>query len=76
MCGCLLPVSFPRGAVGCSWHFLFILMEIKKESEKNSFKNTIGVSNGSDPDQARCFNGPDLSPNCLQWLSADVLSRY
>ena len=24
-----------------------------------------------DPDQARCFVGPDLDPNCLQRLSAD-----
>ena len=23
------------------------------------------------PDQARCFVGPDLCPNCLQKLSAD-----
>ena len=36
---------------------------------KNS--NTIKVSNRLDPDQARHFVGPDLSPNCLQRLSAD-----
>ena len=28
-----------------------------------------------DPDQARCFVGPDLGPNCLQRLSADNTSR-
>ena len=38
---------------------------------KNSFRNTIGVSNSLDPDQARHFVPPDLVPNCLQQLSAD-----
>ena len=45
---------------------------------KNSFRNTIRVSNSLDPDQAQHFvgpdlgpNGPDLGPNCLQKLSAD-----
>ena len=36
---------------------------------KNSFRNTIRVSNGLDPDQD--IVGPDLGPNCLQRLSAD-----
>ena len=30
---------------------------------------TLSVSNGLDPDQDRHV-GPDLGPNCLQWLSA------
>ena len=38
---------------------------------KNSFRNTISVSNGLDPDQDRHFVSPDLGPNCLQKLSAD-----
>ena len=38
---------------------------------KNSFRNTIGVSNGLDPDQDGHVVGPDLGPNCLQRLSAD-----
>ena len=38
---------------------------------KNSFRNTIRVSNGLDPDQDRHFVGPDLGPNYLQRLSAD-----
>ena len=42
---------------------------------KNSFRNTIRVSNSSDPDQARHFVGPDLGPNCLQKLSPDDTSR-
>ena len=28
-----------------------------------------------DPGQARQLVGPDLGPNCLQWLSADDKSR-
>ena len=38
---------------------------------KNSFRNTISVSNGLDPDQDRHFVGPGLGPNCLQRLAAD-----
>ena len=34
----------------------------KSTFSKNSFKNTIRVSNSLDPDQARHFN---LGPNCL-----------
>ena len=30
------------------------------------------MSNSLDPDQTRRFVGPDLGPNCLQMLSADV----
>ena len=39
---------------------------------KNSFKNTIRVSNRLDPDQARNFVGPDLGSNCLQQVSANT----
>ena len=43
---------------------------------KNSFENTIRVSNSLDPDWARLFVGPDLGPNCLPLrLSADDKSR-
>ena len=42
---------------------------------KNSFRNTIRVSNSLDPDQALTFAGPDLGSNCLQRLSADDTSR-
>ena len=41
---------------------------------KNSFMNTIRMSNRLDPDQTRHFVGPDLDPNCLQRLSADDIS--
>ena len=39
------------------------------------FFNIIRVSNSLDPDQARHFVRPDLGPNCLQRLSADIKSR-
>ena len=42
---------------------------------KNSFMNTIGVSNSLDLDQAWHFVRPGLGPNCLQRLSADDTSR-
>ena len=42
-----------------------LLMSFKKKST-NSFRNTIRVSNGLDPDQDRHSVGPDLDPNCLQ----------
>ena len=32
---------------------------------------TFRATNILDPDQARRFVGPDLGPNCLEWLSAD-----
>ena len=56
---------------------LFCCLLIFSESAflKNSFKNTIRVSNSLDLDQARHFVGPDLGPNCLQRLSADDTSR-
>ena len=42
---------------------------------KNSFRNTIRLSNSLDPDQAQQNGGPDLGPNCLQMLSVDDTSR-
>ena len=48
----------------------------KSTVSKNSFRNTIRVSNSLDLDQARHFVGPDLGPNCLQSLSADDASRH
>ena len=35
----------------------------------------IRVSSSLDPDQVQQNVGPDLDPNCLQWLSADDTSR-
>ena len=46
---------------------------------KKSFRNTIRVTNGLDPDQDRPYVGPDLGPNCLQSLSAEdklQLAKY
>ena len=38
---------------------------------KNSFRNTIKVSNSLDPNQGQHNVGPVLDPNLLQRLSAD-----
>ena len=46
----------------------------KSTFSKNSFRNSIRVSNSLDPDQARCFVEPDLGSNCLQRSSADDTS--
>ena len=43
---------------------------------KNSFRNTIRVSNSLDPGQDEIYGGPDLGPNCLQRLSADDKSHH
>ena len=51
-----------------------MLVLSKLAFSKNSIRNTIRVSNGLDPDQDRCSVGPDLDPNCLQRLSANVES--
>ena len=42
---------------------------------RHFFKNTIRVSNDLDVDQDRHSFGPDLVPNCLQWLSAEDNGR-
>ena len=39
------------------------------------FRNSIGVSNSLDPDQARHAVGSYLGPNCLQRLSADDTTK-
>ena len=59
----------------CFFFFFFFFLFTLTFS-KDSFRDTITVSNGLDPDQARHFVGPDLSPNCLQRLSADDKSRH
>ena len=46
------------------WHFWKLFFS------KNSFRNTIRVSNGLDSEQDRHV-GPNLSPNCLQRISAE-----
>ena len=52
--------------------FCRLLFFFKSTFSKNSFRNTIRVSNSLDPGQARRFVGPGLGPNCLQKLSADT----
>ena len=52
-------------------HFLLL----KSTFSKNSFSNAIKFSNSLDPDQAQCFVRPNLSPDCLQWLSAQRVNH-
>ena len=52
--------------------FCRLLVFSKSIFSKNSFRNTIRVSNSVDPDRARWFVRPDLGPNCLQRLSNDT----
>ena len=60
-----------------SCFFCRLLIFSKSNFSKNSFRNTISVSDRMDPDQSQRFVyvGPDLGPNCLQRLSADNTSR-
>ena len=51
--------------------FCSLLIFSKLTFSKNSFRNTIIVSNSLDHDQG----GPDLCLNCLQRLSADNINR-
>ena len=48
-----------------------LLNFFKNNILNNSFRNTVRVSNGLDPDQDRHFVRSDLGPNCLQRLSAE-----
>ena len=60
----------------CLLHvFLSLLILSKSAFSKNSFRNTIRVSDSLESDQAWHFVRPDLVPNCLQKLSADDTSR-
>ena len=52
-----------------------LLIFFKIFFSKNSFRNTIRVSNSLDPDQPPTFVWPGLGPNCLQKSSADDTRR-
>ena len=67
-------VSFPinsSNAGNCSCLCSHLLTFFKIIFSKNSFRNTIRMSNGLDPDQDQHSVSSDLDPNCLQRLSAD-----
>ena len=59
----------------CACFFVVCWFFSKSSFLKNSFRNTIWVSNGLNPDQAWHFVGPDLGPICLQRLLADDTRR-
>ena len=73
-----MPLT-PLGSCVCMFNSLhaakvfMLLTFFKINSFKRSFRNSIGMSNGLDPDQDRHVVGPDLGPNCLQRLS--LISR-
>ena len=48
---------------GC--FFMLLLSSADFFFKINSFRSTIRVSSGLDPDQDRQNVGPDLGPNCL-----------
>ena len=56
-------------------HLLSADFFLKINLFKSSFRNTIRVSNGLDPDQDQ-QNGPDLGPNCLQKISENNKSHH
>ena len=67
----------PENFHPCLTHFILghffmffcrLLIFFKSSFSKNSYKNTIRVSNSLGPDQAQHFVGPDLGPNCLQFF--------
>ena len=58
-----------------SWFFVVCWFFSNLTFWKNSFRNTIWMSNSLDPDQAQRIVGPDLGPNCLPKLSADDTGR-
>ena len=51
---------------------LFSKLFFSKDHSSNSIRMSIIL----DPDQDRHSVGPDLCPNCFQWLSADDKSRH
>ena len=69
LAGKVISTLCPLGNFSCV--FVVCWFFSKSTLSKNSFSNTIGVSNSLDPDQARHSVGPDLGLNCLQRLSAD-----
>ena len=69
------------GSLSACWvifHAFVVVCRVvffKIDFSTNSFRNTMRVSNRLDPDQGRCYVSPDLTPNCLQRLSALLVGR-
>ena len=72
LAGMTVPINISSYITLCVLgNFLCICCRLLTFFKIKYFRNTIRVSNGSDPDQDRHFACPDLGPNCLQRLSAD-----
>ena len=67
--------SFHAGKI-CIKFCRLLIFFFKIDVFKNTFMNTMAVSNSLDQDQARLNVMPDLCPNCLQRSSAEDSSRY
>ena len=74
--GCIESIQLLQFAKWAILHAFCRLHIFQSTISKNSFRNTIRVSNSLDQDQARRFVRPYLGSNCLQKLSADDTSRY
>ena len=64
----------PMRKFSCFFSRLLIFV-FKINCFEKMFKEYLGASNRLDPDQARRFVEPDLGPNCLLKLSANVIRR-
>ena len=66
----MLPTAEKYVILLLACRVILMMLIFLKINLTKSFRNTIRVSNGLDPDQDRRSVGPDLGPNCLQRLSA------
>ena len=74
-----VPYSFAHTVIHINFLIIFHAFLSSADFSKSiflnkSFRNTIGVSNSLDPDQAQHLVGPDLGLNCLQRPSAEDTS--
>ena len=77
MSNCSNLVSDPLVYIYACWVVFHVFVDVcrlfsKLILLKNSFRNTISVSNSLDPDQDQQNVGTDLSSNCFQRVSTDV----
>ena len=73
---CLVKLFFVLGNFFMIFFFVVCCSFSKSTFSKNTFRNTIRVSNSLDPDQAWHCVRPELGPNCLQRLTTDNTDIY
>ena len=69
--GCIPLTLCMLGDFSCFYRLLLFFSKLI--FSENSFRNTIRVTNSLDPDQDRHSVGPDLGPNFLRRLSANLI---